>query len=109
MRLNHRAIRIIPISALLLAAAWNFAVSEEPTRLPLDYSPVDLVLTSDESRAVTANQTANSIALVDLANGKILSEAPCGDRPTNVAITPDGRRILATAAYSGEVVAFDLT
>jgi DNA-binding beta-propeller fold protein YncE len=105
---------------LLLAALWAFAVgpddasifrvaaSEEPTHPATDYSPVDLVLNSDESRALTANQTANSIALVDLASGKIMSEAPCGDRPTNVAITPDGRRVLATATYSGELVRFQL-
>src|SRR5688572_27526263 len=71
-------------------------------------SPVDLVLTPDETRIVTANQFANSISLVDVASGKVVAEAPCGDRPSNVAITPDGRRVLATASYSGELVVYSL-
>src|SRR5688500_15000039 len=32
-------------------------------------SPVDLVLTADEERAVTVNQQSNSLALVDLNTG----------------------------------------
>jgi len=56
----------------------NSRASDAPARPSVDSSPVDLVLTADESRAITANQTANTICLVDLASGTILSEAPCG-------------------------------
>jgi DNA-binding beta-propeller fold protein YncE len=70
---------------------------------------VDLALTSDETRIVTVNQAANSITLVDLATGRIVAEAPCGDQPSNLAIAPDGKRILATASYSGELLVFELS
>lgn len=92
-------------------AAWNLvgrAESDAPQAAGVDSSPVDLVLTTDESRAVIANQTANSISLIDLTSGKVLSEAPCGERPSNVALTPDGRQVLATATYSGELIIYDL-
>lgn len=72
-------------------------------------SPVDLMLTPDEARLVSANQKANSISLVDLASGAVVAEAPCGNRPSNVGITPDGRRVLATATFSGELIVFALS
>lgn len=73
-----------------------------------DLSPVDLVLTADETRAIVVNQTGNSIMLVDLVNDKVLATAPCGERPSNVALTPDGRFVLATAMNSGELIVFEL-
>jgi YVTN family beta-propeller protein len=75
----------------------------------LDKSPVDLVLTPDETRLVIANQTSSSLSLVDLASGRVLAEAPCGDRPSNLAITPDGKRVLATASYSGELLIYEMS
>jgi DNA-binding beta-propeller fold protein YncE len=70
---------------------------------------VDLVLTADETRIVTVNQVSNSITLVDLATGQVVAEAACGDRPTSAAVTPDGKRVLATASFSGELFIFKLT
>jgi DNA-binding beta-propeller fold protein YncE len=93
------------LTALLIG--WNVH-STSPAPATVDSSPVDFVLNADESRAVTVNQTANSISLVDMASGTILSEIPCGDRPSNVALSPDGRRVLATASYSGELITYEL-
>lgn len=106
--------RTVLIGAVLLAAAaaWNplgnSGACEEAKPEGSHYSPVDLVLTQDETRALTVNQTANSVSLLDLASGRMLSEVPCGDRPTNVAVVPGGRRALATATYSGELIAYEL-
>jgi len=74
-----------------------------------DRSPVDLLLLPDESRIVTANQTANSITLLDVSDGKIVAEAKCGVRPTSLAITADGQRVLATATFSGELFVYSLS
>ena len=47
--------------------------------------------------------------MVELATGRVLAETPCGDRPSNLAITPDGRHVLATASYSGELLIYELS
>jgi DNA-binding beta-propeller fold protein YncE/mono/diheme cytochrome c family protein len=91
----------VPVSA----ADKPDAVSAEHSP---DLSPVDLVLTADETRAIVVNQTANSIMLVDLVNDRVLSTAACGERPSNLAITPDSRFVLATAMDSGELIVFSL-
>ena len=73
-----------------------------------DPSPVDLVLTPDELRAVTANQQSGSLSLVDLTKGVVLANVACGERPSHLALAPDGESVLATAADSGELFRFAL-
>jgi cytochrome c peroxidase len=50
--------------------------------------------------AVTANHTANSLSLVDLAAGKILAEVPCGRKPSAVACSPDGGLVAVSNLWS---------
>jgi YVTN family beta-propeller protein len=68
-----------------------------------DRSPVDLVLTGDERWLLTANQSAGTVALVRLSDGEVVSEVPCGQRPSAIALTPDGLTILVAATWSGEL------
>ncbi len=72
-----------------------------------DRSPVDLVLSEDGSHLLVANQTANSVSLVRVADGKVLVELPCGEHPVAIALSPDGHRVLASASYSGDLCLFD--
>lgn len=88
--------------------AGEAAASSDPS-VPADRqdpAPVDLVLTPDEQRAVVVNQRSNTLALVDLNSGAVLSEIPCGERPGHLALAPDGATVLATAADSGELFRF---
>ncbi len=87
-------------------AAEPTAVAAESD--PDDPSPVDLILTPDETRAVTVNQRSSSLSLVDLTSGNVLTEVPCGERPGHLALSPDGQSLLATAAGSGELLRFTL-
>ena len=112
-RSNYRPTVTLLIAALsaflLLPTPHRHAQAEDQLARPgIEKSPVDLVLTPDEARVVTANQTTNSLSLVDLATGRVICDAPCGDRPSNLAITPVGRHVLATASYSGELLIFEL-
>ncbi|HVA51784.1 MAG TPA: cytochrome c peroxidase [Pirellulales bacterium] len=73
-----------------------------------DRSPVDLALSPDERWLITVNQTADSVSLVDVAAGKTAAELPCGRRPSSLAISSDGRRVVVTATWSGTLDLFDL-
>ncbi len=76
---------------MCLAAASR---AEEPHR-----SPIALALTSDGTRLLTANQTADSVSLVDPIAGRVLCEAATGKKPAGVAITRDGRRGVVTHGF----------
>ncbi len=73
-----------------------------------DRSPVDLALTPDGRWLVVANQTSDSVSLVSVRDGEVVSEVACGKRPSAIVVTPDGRRALASATYSGELWVFEL-
>jgi YVTN family beta-propeller protein len=69
---------------------------------------VDLVLTADEQRLLTINQTAGTVSLVDVAAGRVLGEVPVGRRPSAIALTPDERRAVVTNTYSHNLTVLDL-
>jgi len=94
MRCNRHRLAIF-LSAIFLLPAW----CEEPDR-----SPVDLVLGPDDVWLVTVNQTADSVSLVGTADGKVLQELAVGDHPIGIALAPDGKTVLVSCHYSGEVV-----
>jgi len=86
------------------------AVEPEPAATvpaeDVDPSPVDFALAPDESWMVVANQTSNTLSLVDLTTGQVLHEVPCGQRPTDIELATDGHHLFATASYSGELIQF---
>ena len=55
-------------------------------------SPVALALSEDGTRLLTANQTSDSVSLVDPVSGKVLDELVTGSKPAGVAISADGTR-----------------
>lgn len=69
-----------------------------------DRSPVDLVLSADETWLVTANQTSHSLSLVRVADGAVIQELSVGQRPTALALLPEGRGVAVTRRDSNEVV-----
>ncbi|MCH7728930.1 MAG: beta-propeller fold lactonase family protein, partial [Planctomycetes bacterium] len=71
-------------------------------------SPVDLVISHDNSWLVTANQTSNTASLVRVADGTILDEVTVGRRPSGLILSPDGKRVLITASYAGNLVVLEV-
>ncbi len=84
------------------------ATETSADRSDRDRSPVDVVVTSDGNWLISVNQTSDTISLVRLSDGVVVSEAPCGRHPAAIALTPDGRRALVSATYSGELAVFDI-
>lgn len=67
-------------------------------------SPIALVLSSDGRWLVTANETSNSISLIDTETGQTVDELSCGNHPTSIARCLDDRHVVVSCAYSGEVI-----
>jgi len=85
--------------AIFLPAILLLTVSaQEPDR-----SPIDLVLGPGDAWLVTVNQTSDTVSLVRPTDGKVLDEEPVGDHPIGIALAPDGKTVLVSNHYSGEV------
>jgi YVTN family beta-propeller protein len=81
--------------------------SSQPGEEP-DRSPSSVALSTDGRRAVTANTTANTVSLIDLTSGRVLSEAPAGRKPFAIAMTRDNRRAVVTNFLSDSITLFEV-
>ncbi len=66
-------------------------------------SPIALALSKDGTRLMTANQTSDSVSLVDTGTGRVLDEIKTGEKPAGVAISADGRRAIVAHWYGYNV------
>lgn len=66
----------------------------------VDRSPIDLALSADGRWAITANNTSDSVSLVDLRSGRVEEEVKVGRRPFGIALSRDGRTAVVTNCWS---------
>lgn len=101
---------LLGLASGLVFAGWlGTAVGgDEPPPASIDRSPVDLVLTPDEKWLVTANATSGSLSLASVSSGQVVSEVSCGEEPSSLAISADGRTVAVTARRGGDLVLFTL-
>ncbi|MEZ6092168.1 MAG: beta-propeller fold lactonase family protein [Pirellulaceae bacterium] len=71
--------------------------------LDVDRSPVDLAISSDGKWLVTANETSDSVSLLDVANARLVDEIRVGKHPAKVAFANDSKLIVVSNQYSGEL------
>jgi DNA-binding beta-propeller fold protein YncE len=93
------------VALLLLANLMilPLALGCEEISPSIDRSPVDLVLSTDESWLATVNQTSNSVSLIRAGDGKILDEVFVGLNPSAIIPHPDEKHLLVTSSYSGDL------
>src|SRR5687767_7103593 len=89
----------------LLSSAFLASSAPEKTTEP-HRSPSDITLLPGQ-KALTANQTSDTVSLVDLAAGVVLSEVACGPKPSGVAASKDGKRAAASNLWSDSIALFD--
>jgi YVTN family beta-propeller protein len=67
-----------------------------------------IAATPDGSEVWVGNRAADTLSIIDPETLEIEMTVPCPGFPIRVAVTPDGRRALVSAARTGEVVLFDV-
>jgi YVTN family beta-propeller protein len=96
------------VIALIFASSLTTLALYGEAKPELHRSPVDLAVLPGGARALTANHTSNSVSLIDLANGKVLAEAPCGKQPSAVACSRDGKRAAVANLWSNTVTLLEV-
>jgi len=107
-----------PINAVVLALATVAGVSLLQISLapppaitaaspeavaPRDSSPVDLLLIDDEKYILSVNSGDDSLSLIRTLDGKTVARVSVGEKPSGIAPSPDGKTILVSSAFGGEV------
>jgi YVTN family beta-propeller protein len=66
------------------------------------------VLSLDQTRAYVADQVQDLVRVVDVVNGVTLDSIVVGNRPIDLALTPDGRKLYVANQTDQNVVVIDL-
>lgn len=99
-------------------AVIDTATNAVVTTIPVGRHPRGLAITPDGRRVYVANHRhvvsghpslgPFTVSVIDIAKGAVVSTVSVGPaRPDDVAITPDGRRVLVTGLDSGRVAVID--
>jgi YVTN family beta-propeller protein len=95
----------ILIGIVIFFTSGSPAQVAKPERHP---NPLDLAFLPDGNRVLTANHTSDTVSLVELSTGKILSEVPCAKKPVAVACSPDGKRAAVSHLWSGTIALLEV-
>jgi YVTN family beta-propeller protein len=105
-------VAVLAAAAMALIVGGSSGGSRPPLATPAadaDRSPVDVGLTPDGKRLLTVNQASATVSLLDAEAGRVLAEAPVGERPTALALTPDGGTAVVSGTYGGDVTFLKVT
>ncbi len=80
------------------------AITTDPT----DYSPTDIAITPDGTRALVVNNDGCSVRVVDINNRKALSPVIPSQGPSAIAITPDGKMAIVACPNADALTVIDL-
>jgi YVTN family beta-propeller protein len=77
--------------------AWEQpAIPVAARAIIVDRSPSDLTLAADGAFALTANTTADTVSLIDIKSGRVVTETPVGHGPFGIALARDGKTGVVT-------------
>jgi YVTN family beta-propeller protein len=113
-------VKVFWLLPLLILVSAGLAVPRPPAFRPPaappsaeepDRSPIGLALSRRDNgrRVITANATAGTASLVDLAAGRVLSEVAVGDAPFAAALAADERFAVVTNRGSGTLSVLEIT
>ncbi|MCA9146210.1 MAG: hypothetical protein KDB05_25650 [Planctomycetales bacterium] len=100
-------VSVFSLSLPLAAAAANDEKSP-PKQSVVHRSPVDLVLGGNGNWIATANETSNTVSLIEAKSGNVLDELTCGEHPASIVRCLDGQHLLVSCSYSGELVLIEV-
>ncbi len=84
-------------------------VTATPRRLASRFRrPIALVAIDGGRQLLVANRDSGTISRIDVARRRVLDETSIGGRPSDLAVTPDGRRVLVADAARRQIVVLDL-
>ncbi|HII91403.1 MAG TPA: PKD domain-containing protein [Methanosarcina sp.] len=66
-----------------------------------------VVQSASTTYGYVANGDDNTVSVIDTANNKVTATVPVGSDPSNVAITPDGKKVYVTNLDSDDVSVID--
>ena len=87
--------------------AVDLAAGTKLRDIPTGEGAEGIALSPGGKELWVGNRAADTLSVIDPETLDVVATVPCPGFPIRVAFTPDGARVLVSAARSGEVVVFD--
>lgn len=84
------------------------ALKTAPLEIVVGNHPAHVVTDPEGRRAFVTNSGDDTIAVVDLAAGRVVANIPTGDYPHGLRLAPDGRHLLVANVQDGTVSLIDI-
>jgi len=68
------------------------------TRIPVEATPYQLLLSADGTRLFVSNMSSASVSVIDTASNKVIRTIPVGHNPNDMKLSADGRLFVACAS-----------
>jgi YVTN family beta-propeller protein len=92
------------ITSLRRASGGNWTA----TVIPVGKGPEGLALSPDERELWTAHSREGGVSIIDVAQERVVQTIPVPSKRSNrLQFTPDGKRVLISDAYGGDVIVLD--
>ena len=83
------------------------APATQLTQLRKEARPMGIVMDAPRERLYVSTGRGGTVAVIAVADGKLVKEVPVGARPWGLALTPDGRRLVSANGSSGDITVLD--
>ncbi len=109
LRRSCLILALLAIGAAALFEPGTRSLAENPGNPPslkettAHRSPVDVVVSPDGRWLVTANETSDSISLIDVKSETVVDELSCPGKPAGLAFCLDGNSIAVSCTHSGNI------
>ena len=87
--------------------AAQISTDADAVAADVDRSPISVAVSPDRRYCVTANHTSNSVSLVDLRSGRVVTEHRCGKGPADV-VWVDAQTLLGSLLHEDAVALLKL-
>ncbi|MEZ5355575.1 MAG: bifunctional YncE family protein/alkaline phosphatase family protein [Bryobacteraceae bacterium] len=87
-------------------AVFDTASSKLITRIPVQASPYDVVISADGATVYVSNWGSDSVSVIDTATNRVTGTIEVGDSPNDLELGPDGR-LFVSCANDNTVVVVD--
>jgi YVTN family beta-propeller protein len=104
---GYSVLVLIALAGLSFLLSTRADDSSSKTASPVSIRrPVALALADDGKWLFVANRDSGTISVIDPAEARAVAEVPAGRKLADLAIAPDGRRLLAVDVDAGELLIF---
>jgi len=88
---------------------FDDALNRNTASIPVGAYPTFIIASADESRVYVANNTGNSVSVINAVTNAVTNTIPVGTAPSFITLSPDDKRLFVSNSVSNNISVIDAT